>query len=83
MGNDGTGGLQTGGSPAVSPGVVAVASVDNSYAAQLYLTTPDGKKIFYTPGTTFGGWRSTVKSIVVINGQFLFHSLYVYKSYLL
>ncbi len=83
MGNDGTEGLQTGGTPAVSPGVIAVASVDNSYAAQLYLTTPDGKKLFYTPGASFGGWRSTVESAVVVNGQFIFDSLYAYKSYLL
>ena len=69
IGNDGADGLQTVASPATSSGAIAVAAVDNSYTAQLYLTTPDGENIIYLPGVKFGGWRSIVPATIVVNGS--------------
>ena len=55
QGNDGVQGLQSGGSPAISSGVMSVASIDNSRVPQLYLLTPNGEEIFYSAGVIFGG----------------------------
>ncbi|CAF4105811.1 unnamed protein product [Adineta steineri] len=70
FGNAGSMGLQTCGSPSISPGAIAVASIDNLHAAQLQLFTPDNETIFYLPGTAFGGWQTTVQSIIIVNGEF-------------
>ena len=70
IGNDGADGLHTVASPAISSGSIAVAAVDNSYTTQFYLLTPEGEKIVYLPGVKFGGWRSIVPSIVIVNGLF-------------
>ncbi|CAF1433292.1 unnamed protein product, partial [Adineta steineri] len=67
FGNAGSMGLQTCGSPSISPGAIAVASIDNLHAAQLQLFTPDNETIFYLPGTAFGGWQTTVQSIIIVN----------------
>ncbi|CAF3570870.1 unnamed protein product [Rotaria sp. Silwood1] len=67
MGNEGREGLQTGATPAIAKDVIAVASVDNSYEAKLYLIVPNGEKIFYKSGVAYGGWRSTVNSTIVVN----------------
>ncbi|CAF1512062.1 unnamed protein product, partial [Adineta steineri] len=69
FGNAGSMGLQTCGSPSISPGAIAVASIDNLHAAQLQLFTPDNETIFYLPGTAFGGWQTTVQSIIIVNGM--------------
>jgi hypothetical protein len=68
MGNDGGGGLQTGSNPANSPGVMAVASVDNMYTLEFLIIAPNGNKIPYLAGSAFGGWQSTVNSTIVVNG---------------
>ncbi|CAF3376189.1 unnamed protein product, partial [Rotaria sp. Silwood2] len=64
--------LQTGGSPSISAGAIAVASLDNLRAPRYYLFTPDDEKIFYLPGAAFGGWQSVVQSEVVVNSKYLF-----------
>jgi hypothetical protein len=76
-GNSGNGGLQTAGSPALSSGAMAVASVDNTYTLTSYtIITPNGSKILYQAGTYFGGWKSIVNSTIVVSGQFV---LYYYN----
>ncbi|CAF4857197.1 unnamed protein product [Rotaria sp. Silwood1] len=67
FGNEGSQGLQTGGSPSISSGAMAIASVDNSHSPRFYLLTPDGERIYYLPGTVFGGWQSNVPSRIVVN----------------
>lgn len=66
--NEGTGGLQTTGSPANIPGAMSVASVDNTYSLQLYtIITPNGAKIIYQAASGFGGWKSIVNLTIVVN----------------
>jgi len=77
MGNDGQDGVQTGGSPADSLGVMAVASVDNMYTLKFFIIAPDGHKIFYLPGAAFGGWQAIVNSTIVVNGQLVLRSRYL------
>ncbi len=68
-GNSGTGGLQTTGSPSISPGAMAVASVDNTHTlTDSIIVAPDGSKILYEAGTTFGGWQGIVSSTIIVNG---------------
>ncbi|CAF3861342.1 unnamed protein product, partial [Rotaria sp. Silwood1] len=68
FGNAGRQGLQTGGSPSISSGAIAVASLDNPRAPSLYLITSNEEKIFYLPGSAFGGWKSIVQSMIVPTG---------------
>jgi hypothetical protein len=73
-GNAGAGGLQTSGDPANTLGAMSVASVDSTTYIAPAIITPNGSTISYMPGSLFGGWTSTVKSIIVVNGQFTFNS---------
>lgn len=69
LGNDGDGGLQTGGDPANLPGAMAVGSVDNTLTLTSYtIIAPDSSKILYQAGTYFGAWKSIVNSTIVVNG---------------
>jgi hypothetical protein len=74
FGNDGGGGLQTSGDPANTPNVMAVASVDSTTRINSVIIIPNGSTIGYQAGIAFGGWTSTVKSTIVVNGQFTFNS---------
>jgi hypothetical protein len=65
------------GNPGDAPNAVAVASVDNKYPALAIIIAPSGKKIPYLSGLAFGGWQSFVNSTIVVNGQFVLHSLYL------
>ncbi|CAF1031488.1 unnamed protein product [Rotaria sp. Silwood1] len=65
--NDGAQGVQTGITPAISLGAIAVASVDSSQSVGYYIIAPDGKTISYIPGTAFGGWQSITNSTIVVN----------------
>lgn len=68
-GNSGDFGLQTTESPAISSGAIGVASADNEYTLRLYIVAPDGSKIYYNPGRSFAGWKSSVKSTIYINSS--------------
>ena len=73
-GNEGAGGLQTINTPSISPSAMAVASVDNMYDLLYYtIIAPDGSTILYQAGTNFGGWKSTINSVIVVNSQFTLH----------
>jgi hypothetical protein len=71
MGNNGDGGLQTGSSPGLSSGAMAVGSADNTYTLQHYIIAPDGYKIWYQAGSSFGEWKSIFNSTIVVNSEFL------------
>jgi hypothetical protein len=70
MGNEGDGGLQTGSMPSSSPGAMAVGSVDNSHTLRYIIIAPDGYKILYDAGSSFGQWKSSFNSSIVVIGQF-------------
>jgi hypothetical protein len=67
MGNDGEGGLQTGGAPSNAADAMAVASIDNMHAVFSIIIAPDGHKIPYHTGALFGGWKSVVNSTIIVN----------------
>ena len=75
LGNSGSGGLQTSGTPANTPGAIGVASVENEIQLLPIIISPDGSYIPYESGLDFGGWNSIVNSTIVVNGQFIFHLL--------
>ncbi|CAF4928060.1 unnamed protein product [Rotaria sp. Silwood1] len=60
-------GVQACGSPGISLGAMSVASVDNGHTIQFYLITPNGEKIFYSPGGIFGPWPFIVNSTIIVN----------------
>jgi hypothetical protein len=68
MGNDGYGGLQTGGTPSNAASAMAVGSIDNTHTISSIIIAPDIHKISYQAGTLFGGWQSIVNSTIVVNG---------------
>lgn len=73
-GNDGGGGLQTVGVPAVSFNTMAVASVDNIFTLRFYtIIAPDGRKIPYRAGADFGGWKTIINSTVIVNSQYILY----------
>lgn len=75
-GNSGNGGLQTPLSPGTSEDAMAVASVDNTYTLTAYtIFTPNGSKILYIAGVSFGGWKLKTNAVIVVNSQF---TLYQY-----
>lgn len=70
-GNSGNGGLHTPLSPSTLENAMAVASVDNTFTLTAYtIFTPNGSKILYIAGAIFGGWRSTLNAVIVVNSQF-------------
>jgi hypothetical protein len=76
MGNEGQGGLQTGGSPGSSPGAITIGSADSAYTLKYFIIAPDGHQIFYDAGTQFGQWKSIFNSPIVVNSQLSFCLLY-------
>ncbi|CAF1210399.1 unnamed protein product [Adineta ricciae] len=64
MGNSGTGGLQTGGEPAISSEGLAVGSVDNTYTLKHIIIAPDNHKILAIAGQAFGPWITNFSATI-------------------
>ena len=76
MGNSGTGGLQTGGEPAISSEGLAIGSVDNTYTLKHIIIAPDGHKILAIAGQAFGPWITNFSATIDVDSRLLFSQKY-------